>query len=75
MRKHVSTRAVALIAHDKQKGAMLDFARAHRAVLVRYPLIAIATTGKLLTTELGRGTRPFVDRGCLTGSPCKGGPR
>ena len=49
----MSTRAVALIAHDKQKAAMLDFARTHRAVLARFPLIATATTGKLLASELG----------------------
>ena len=32
---------------------MLDFARTHRAVLARFPLIATATTGKLLHRELG----------------------
>ena len=46
-------KAVALIAHDKLKGAMLAFARTHRAVLARFPLVATATTGKLLSTELG----------------------
>jgi methylglyoxal synthase len=46
------SRAVALIAHDKQKEAMLGFARAHREVLRRFPLIATATTGKLLKAEL-----------------------
>ena len=46
-------KAVALIAHDKQKAAMLDFARRHREVLARFPLVATATTGKLLSAELG----------------------
>ena len=46
-------RAVALIAHDKQKTLILEFARAHREVLARFPLVATATTGKLLTRELG----------------------
>jgi methylglyoxal synthase len=49
----MSLRAVALIAHDKQKSTMLEFVRRHRAVLVGYPLVATATTGKLLATELG----------------------
>ena len=49
----MSGRAIALIAHDKQKQAMLDFARTHRTVLARFSLIATATTGKLLRTELG----------------------
>ena len=46
-------RAVALIAHDKQKTLILEFARAHREVLALFPLVATATTGKLLTRELG----------------------
>ena len=32
---------------------MLDFARRHREVLARFPLVATATTGKLLSAELG----------------------
>ena len=44
---------IALIAHDKQKTLILEFARAHRDVLARFPLVATATTGKLLTKELG----------------------
>jgi methylglyoxal synthase len=48
-----NTKAVALIAHDKQKLAMLEFARTHREVLARFPLVATATTGKLLSSELG----------------------
>ena len=49
----MTARAVALIAHDKQKTLILEFARAHREVLARFPLVATATTGKLLTRELG----------------------
>jgi methylglyoxal synthase len=48
-----NTKAIALIAHDKQKAAMLEFARTHRDVLARFPLVATATTGKLLSSELG----------------------
>lgn len=49
----MTARAVALIAHDKQKTLILEFARTHRAVLARFPLVATATTGKLLMKELG----------------------
>ncbi len=49
----MSLRAVALIAHDKQKSTMLEFVGRHRAVLAGFPLVATATTGKLLATELG----------------------
>ena len=48
-----AVKAVALIAHDKQKAIMLDFVRRHRDVFVRFPLVATATTGKLLSAELG----------------------
>lgn len=48
-----ASKAVALIAHDKQKTALLEFARANRATLARFPLVATATTGKLLSAELG----------------------
>ena len=48
-----AVKAVALIAHDKQKATMLDFVRRHRDVFARFPLVATATTGKLLSAELG----------------------
>ena len=48
-----AVKAVALIAHDKQKATMLDFVRRHREVFARFPLVATATTGKLLGAELG----------------------
>jgi methylglyoxal synthase len=62
----VNTKAVALIAHDKQKTLMLEFARAHRAVLARFPLVATATTGKLLNNELG------LEIECLLSGPMGG---
>ena len=46
-------KAVALIAHDRQKPSLLEFARAHHAVLARFPLVATGTTGRLLSRELG----------------------
>ena len=62
----MSARAVALIAHDKQKTLILEFARAHRAVLARFPLVATATTGKLLNKELG------LEIECLLSGPMGG---
>ena len=62
----MTARAVALIAHDKQKTLILEFARAHRAVLARFPLVATATTGKLLATELG------LEIECLLSGPMGG---
>jgi methylglyoxal synthase len=37
--------AVALIAHDQMKDAMVAFARDHRAALARFDLYATGTTG------------------------------
>lgn len=62
----MSACAVALIAHDKQKAAILEFARTHRAVLARFALVATATTGKLLSRELG------LDIECLLSGPMGG---
>lgn len=45
--------AIGLIAHDSQKRTMLEFARAHRAVLSRFGRrLATGTTGGLLNGEI-----------------------
>ncbi|MDZ4769976.1 MAG: methylglyoxal synthase [Chloroflexota bacterium] len=41
-------KTLALIAHDNKKETMIQFALAHRDVLVRYDLIATGTTGRLI---------------------------
>ncbi len=46
-------KALALIAHDKKKADMVAFAKDHRALLARYPLIATGHTGKLLREKAG----------------------
>ena len=43
---------IALIAHDQKKQAILDFVRRNLALFQRYPLVATASTGKLLAGEL-----------------------
>src|SRR5690554_719592 len=47
------SKAVALIAHDERKEALVDFVRSHVSVLENYPLIATRTTGTRLREELG----------------------
>lgn len=44
---------IALIAHDRKKNEMIEFARAHRDVLARHELIATGTTGNLVMSETG----------------------
>ncbi|MBC7855568.1 MAG: methylglyoxal synthase [Pirellulaceae bacterium] len=43
---------IALIAHDQRKQAILDFVRRNLPLFQRYPLVATASTGKLLNREL-----------------------
>jgi len=46
-------RQIALVAHDNKKHDMLEWAAYNRDVLSSHELIATATTGRLLATELG----------------------
>jgi methylglyoxal synthase len=41
-------RTIALIAHDRQKDAMINFAIKHAPLLARYHLIATEGTGELI---------------------------
>jgi methylglyoxal synthase len=44
---------VALIAHDGRKDAMVAFVERHRARLENLPLVATATTGRLIADRTG----------------------
>ncbi|HEY8417011.1 MAG TPA: methylglyoxal synthase [Limnochordales bacterium] len=46
-------RTVALIAHDKKKADIVEFARRRRDVLARFRLIATGTTGKVIAEATG----------------------
>lgn len=46
-------KSVALIAHDKKKLDLAIFAKDHAEILRRFPLIATATTGSVLTDKAG----------------------
>ena len=45
--------ALALIAHDKKKADLIAFAKDHRELLARFPLVATGTTGKMLAQKAG----------------------
>jgi methylglyoxal synthase len=51
---------LALIAHDRRKGDMLDWARANHASLREHELYATGTTGTLLEYELGLKVHRFL---------------
>lgn len=44
---------IALIAHDHQKPALLDWAKFNKGTLLQHELHATGTTGKILEKELG----------------------
>jgi len=44
---------IALVAHDKKKKDLLEWAKWNRAGLAEHVIIATGTTGKLLEAELG----------------------
>lgn len=46
-------RTIALIAHDKKKDEMVDFASRHQPLLSRYHLIATGTTGQRIQASTG----------------------
>jgi methylglyoxal synthase len=53
------TRAIALVAHDHKKQALLEWARFNRELLADYELYATGTTGHLLEQELGLVVNKF----------------
>ena len=44
---------IALIAHDKKKGEIIELAKAYRDVLAKYELYATGTTGTMIMGETG----------------------
>jgi methylglyoxal synthase len=47
------TKRVALVAHDKRKEELLQWAKANRDLLASHQLVATGTTGKIIEKELG----------------------
>ena len=44
---------IALIAHDKKKGEIIELAKTYRDVLAKYDLYATGTTGTMIMGETG----------------------
>jgi methylglyoxal synthase len=55
-----SGRRIALIAHDNKKQDMLEWAEYNLALLAEHQLFATATTGRLLSDELGLPVTCFL---------------
>ena len=53
-------RRIALIAHDRLKPALVDWARRHAGVLEQHDLCATGTTGQRVEAETGLKVRRFL---------------
>jgi methylglyoxal synthase len=51
-RKIAVAKRVALVAHDKRKDELLEWAKQNKEVLSRHSLVATGTTGKIIESEL-----------------------
>jgi methylglyoxal synthase len=47
-----TAKRVALVAHDKRKNELLEWAKRNRDMLSRHSLVATGTTGKVIESEL-----------------------
>ncbi|GAA0077298.1 methylglyoxal synthase [Clostridium sp. CTA-5] len=51
---------IALIAHDKKKQDMIEFAKLHKEILSKYELLATGTTGKLVSEATGLQVKRYL---------------
>lgn len=51
---------IALIAHDKKKDEMVEFAKKHKATLAKYDLVATGTTGKRVEEATGLPVKRYL---------------
>lgn len=51
---------IALIAHDKKKQNMIEFAKKHKDVLAKYNLVATGTTGKMISEATGLEVKRYL---------------
>lgn len=50
---------IALIAHDKKKASLVEFAIAYKEILAQHELYATGTTGRLIEEETGLSITKF----------------
>ena len=51
---------IALIAHDKKKDEMVEFAKKHKETLAKYDLVATGTTGKRVEEATGLPVKKYL---------------
>ena len=51
---------IALIAHDKKKDEMVEFAKKYKETLAKYDLVATGTTGKRVEEATGLPVKKYL---------------
>lgn len=51
---------IALIAHDRKKEEIIEFAKKHKETLTKYDLVATGTTGKLISEATGLEVKRYL---------------
>ncbi|CDH89497.1 Methylglyoxal synthase [Clostridium botulinum B str. Eklund 17B (NRP)] len=51
---------IALIAHDKKKQEIIEFAKRNKEALEKYELLATGTTGKMISEETGLNIKRYL---------------
>ena len=51
---------IALIAHDKKKQEIIEFAKKYKEILVKYDLVATGTTGKMISEATGLDVKRYL---------------
>lgn len=59
-RKFTSRKRIAMVAHDKKKKEMMDWAEFNKVILARHELMATGTTGRLLEDSLDRPVKKLL---------------
>lgn len=55
-----SRKRIAMVAHDKKKKELIDWAEANKVILARHELLATGTTGRLLEDKLDRPVKKLL---------------
>jgi methylglyoxal synthase len=51
---------IALIAHDKKKEEIIEFAKKYKEILAKYDLVATGTTGKMISEATGLDVKRYL---------------
>ena len=60
LKKGMTVMKIALIAHDKKKEEIIEFAKKYKEILAKYDLVATGTTGKLISEATGLDVKRYL---------------